>query len=103
MHQPKEPWVMSLTEPSQALRKEEDRKRAAISVGNVVRWMVWNREDSQLGKASRKSENAPGGGGLEFWRSGLVGCWTFQPLGVGRMVVGTADGGTGKLEWACAE
>jgi hypothetical protein len=98
MHQPKEPWVMSLTEPSQALRKESDWRSAAISVGKVVRWMVWNKDDSQVGRASRKSINAPGGGGEGVWKSGLVGCWMVHPLGDGRIVTGTEEGGTWKLE-----
>jgi hypothetical protein len=95
--------VFNWTEPSQALRKEKERMSVAISVGKVVRVIVWNRDDSHGGRASRKSEKAPGGGGGGVWSNERIGCWIFQPLGDGRMETGTDVGGTWKLENACME
>lgn len=75
----------------------------AISVGKVVRVMVWNSDDSHGGRASRKLVKAPGGGGGGVWNNGLIGCCIFQPLGVGRMETGTDVDGIWKVENAWTE
>jgi hypothetical protein len=54
----------------------------------------WNKEDSQGGRALRKSEKAPGGGGGVEINKGVVGAMICQPCGMDLIETGTAAEGT---------
>jgi hypothetical protein len=100
MHQPNNPWVVNLTEPSQALRKESDRRSVAISVGKAcISRLWWKRDASQGAEASRKSVKAPGGGNGGALKMGHTEEMVFQPFGDGRMDTGLELEGTWKLEY----